>query len=340
MNCIRASGLFFLILFLLIGCGKKIPCFPPEHYAPEPDAPYTVEDVRIPTPEGHTLAGTLTLPGTAPPPYPAVLLITGSIPQERDHLQDARKPLSLYRPFRQISDVITRKGIAVLRMDDQGTGCSEGRPLVEVTIQERADDSRAGIQYLRGRKEIDAGRMGLLGLSEGANIAPMIAASDPNIRSIVMMAPTATNGYKIIEYQRRLKINERTDLPDIEKERALQKSMNGLDHALARGEGSPWFRSFLKYMPLPTAKKVTCPALILHGDKDAHIPVDHSELLAKVMQASGNEDVTLVIFQNHNHLFLEDPNGNISGYAELLRHSNQVPDDVLMTIANWLQNHL
>jgi dipeptidyl aminopeptidase/acylaminoacyl peptidase len=340
MQYIKIFASYFLIIFLITGCGKKIPCYPPEHYAPEPDAPYTAEDVHIPTTEGHTLAGTLTLPGTAPPPYPAVLLITGSSPQGRDHLQDDRKPLGLYRPFRQISDVITRKGIAVLRMDDQGTGCSEGRPLVEVTIQKRADDSRAGIQYLRGRKEIDAGQIGLLGLSEGANIAPMIAASDPNIGAIVMMAPTATNGYKIIEYQCRLKINERTDLTDVEKQRALQKSMNGLDHTLARGEGSPWLRSFLEYMPLPTAQKVTCPALILHGDKDAHIPVDHSMLLAKVMQASGNEDVTLVIFQNHNHLFLEDPNGNISGYADLLRHTNQVPDDVLTTIADWLQSHL
>jgi hypothetical protein len=67
MNCSRASGLFFLLLFLLIGCGKKINCFPHEHYAPEPDAPYTAEDVRIPTPEVHILAGTLTLPGSAIP---------------------------------------------------------------------------------------------------------------------------------------------------------------------------------------------------------------------------------------------------------------------------------
>jgi len=239
----------FLILFLVTGCGKKIPCFPPEHYAPEPGAPYTAEEVRIPTAKGHTLAGTLTLPFTGKPPYSAVLLITGSSPQERDHLQDDREPVSLYRPFRQISDAISRQGIAVLRMDDQGSGCSEGRPLEEVIIQERADDSRAGIQYLRGRKEIHSSRIGLLGLSEGANIGPMIAASDPTIRGIVMMAPTATNGYKIIEYQRRLKINERMDLSDIEKEREIEKSMRGLKQALARGEGSPWFRSFLDYMP-------------------------------------------------------------------------------------------
>jgi dienelactone hydrolase len=331
-----------LILFFVFasGCAKKVPCYPPEHYAPDPSAPYTAEEVRIPTPKGYNLAGTLTLPVMGTPPFPAVLLITGSSPQERNHLQDRRAPVSHYRPFRQIADAITRKGIAVLRMDDQGTGCSEGDQLENVTIQERADDSRASIAYLRRRKEIDGNRIGLLGLSEGANIGPMIAASDRSIRAVVMMAPTASNGYKIIKYQRRLKIDERSDLTEAQKKSALEKSMRGLDQALARGEGSPWFRSFLAYMPLPTAKNVSCPALILHGDKDAHIPVEHSQLLEKVMRSSGNDDVTLIIFKNHNHLFLEDPNGNISGYVDLLQHTNQLSENVLSTITDWLSFHL
>jgi hypothetical protein len=274
------------------------------------------------------------------PPYPVVLLITGSSPQERDHLQDRRAPVCYYRPFRQIADAISRKGIAVLRMDDQGTGCSEGDPLENVTIQKRADDSRAGIAFLRRRNEIDGSRIGLLGLSEGANIGPMIAASDPSIKAVVMMAPTASNGHKIIEYQRRLMIDERSDLTEAQKKRALEKSMRGLDDALARGEGGPWFRSFLAYMPLPTAKKVSCPVLILHGDKDAHIPVDHSVLLEKVMRINGNDDATLIIFKNHNHLFLEDPDGNISGYAELLQHTNQLSEMVLSTISDWLSLYL
>ena len=248
-----ASKKVFIVFILLFafasGCAKQVPCYPPEHYAPDPGAPYTAEEVRILTPKGYNLAGTLTLPTMGAPPYPAVLLITGSHPQDRDHLQNRQSPVSYYRPFRQIADAITRKGIGVLRMDDQGTGCSEGDQLENVTIQERADDSHAGIAYLRRRKEIDGNRIGLLGLSEGANIGPMIAASEPSIRAVVMMAPTASNGYKIEEYQRRLMIDERSDLTDDEKERALEKSMRGLDDALNRGEGGPWFRSYLAYMP-------------------------------------------------------------------------------------------
>lgn len=339
-----ASKKVFIVFILLFafasGCAKQVPCYPPEHYAPDPGAPYTAEEVRILTPKGYNLAGTLTLPTMGAPPYPAVLLITGSHPQDRDHLQNRRSPVSYYRPFRQIADAITRKGIAALRMDDQGAGCSEGDQLENVAIQERADDSHAGIAYLRRRKEIDGNRIGLLGLSEGANIGPMIAASDPSIRAVVMMAPTASNGYKIEEYQRRLVIDERSDLTDDEKERALEKSMRGLDDALNRGEGGPWFRSYLAYMPLPTAKKVACPALILHGDKDAHIPVEHSQLLEKAMRSSGNNDVSLIIAKNHNHLFLEDPKGNISGYADLLQHTNQLSENVLSTITDWLSFHL
>jgi uncharacterized protein len=328
-----------LFLVTNIGC-TNIPCNPPDYYAPEFDAPYAAEEIRVPTSKGHVLAGTLTLPSDSAPPYPAVVMITGSSPQNRDHMQSNKEPVCYYNPFRQIADAISRKGIAVLRMDDQGTGCSEGGPLENVTIQERADDSRAGIEYLRSRKEIDKGRIGLLGLSEGGNIGPMIAASDPSIRAVVMMAGSATNGFEIIEYQRRIKIYERSESTNAEKERELAKSMEGLNKALSRGEGSRWFRSFLNYMPLPAAQKVSCPVLILHGDKDAHVPVDHAHLLAKAMRLSENNDVTVKIFINHNHLFLEDPDGRISGYSTMLWHTNRLSENVLKTITEWLSKYL
>lgn len=331
--------LFCFFLVASIGC-YKVPCYPPDYYAPEPSAPYTAEEVRIPTLRGYILAGTLTLPSFVKPPYPAVLLITGSGLNDRDHIGTRQKPISDYKPFRQIADAMSRNGIAVLRMDDQGVGCSEGGPLENVTIQERADDSRTGIEYLRIREEIDRNRIGLLGLSEGGNIGPMIAASDPSVYALVIMAGSATNGIKIREYQNRLKIDERSDLTDVEKERELSKSMKGLRQALSRGEGSPWVRSFFYYMPLPTAKKVSCPVLILHGDKDANVPVDHAHHLANAMRISGNTDVTVKIFTNHNHLFLEDPVGNISGYKNLLRHTNKLPNDVLNTIVEWFQKRL
>jgi dipeptidyl aminopeptidase/acylaminoacyl peptidase len=93
-------------------------------------------------------------------------------------------------------------------------------------------------------------------------------------------------------------------------------------------------------MPLPTAKKVTCPVLILHGDKDAHVPVEHAHYLAQAMRSSGNPDVTVRIFKDINHIFLPDTDGRKSGYFKLLRSGAKVPDKVLNAISGWLVERL
>jgi dipeptidyl aminopeptidase/acylaminoacyl peptidase len=116
--------------------------------------------------------------------------------------------------------------------------------------------------------------------------------------------------------------------------------MEGLNQALFRGEGSRWLKSFLSYMPLTAAQNVSCPVLILHGDKDAYVPVDHAHLLAKVMRINGNNDVTVKIFTNYNHLFLEDPDSRICIYKDLLPHTNKLSENVLNTISEWLSKRL
>jgi dipeptidyl aminopeptidase/acylaminoacyl peptidase len=282
----------------------------------------------------------LTLPANSTPPYSAVVLITGSSKQDRDHVGSPEEPVSRYKPFRQIADALSRRNIAVLRMDDQGVGCSGGRQLEDVTIEERADDTLAGVAFLRGRPDINPDRIGLLGLSEGGNIGPMIAASDSSIQALVIMAGSATNGLKIREYQVRGRLADRTDLSEAQKEKALQDYMAGVRSAVARGEGTRHVRSFFDYMPLPTAGEVTCPTLIIHCERDANVPVDHAHLLAKAMAAAGNRDVEVKIFKDHNHLFLPDADGRISGYAELLEHTNRLPDSILETISGFLTNQL
>jgi hypothetical protein len=119
-----------LVCVLAGGCGDAIPCYPPSHFAPPADAPYAAEEARIATNTGHVLAGTLTLPTRGEPPFPAVVLATGSSAQNRDHMGSNRDPIRRYRPFRQIADALSRRGIAVLRLDDRGTGCSGGGPLI------------------------------------------------------------------------------------------------------------------------------------------------------------------------------------------------------------------
>jgi len=315
----RHSALM-LILVLCIDC-SGIPCYPPEYYAPEEGAPYVAEEVNVSTQAGHVLAGTLTIPKDVNQPLPGVILITGSKPMNRD-FTPAFVP-EHYRPFRQIADALSRRGIAVLRMDDRGCGCSGGGPLESATTAERADDIRAGISYLKDREEINDSRIGLIGWSEGGIIAPMIAVTDSSIIAIVLMAGTATKGDVILDFQ---------------DGRGWRGSVEYL---------SEWLQFFIEYDPLPTAEMVRCPALILHGDQDKHVPVEHANIIAEAIRRGGNQDITVHIFPGHDHIFIHGGIGRLVEEAKKKKKEkkslNEIPPispDVLGVISDWIVTKL
>ena len=167
--------------------------------APEPTPDpaslgYEVEEVAFPGgSEGVELAGTLTLP-PSPGPHPAVVLMSGSGAQDRD---ESLRPVSAIKPFALIADALTSAGVAVLRYDDRGVGGSSG-DYESATVQELASDGRAAIDYLLERPDIDAGRIGILGHSEGGLYAAMLAARNPDIAFVVGMAAPATDGVSLI----------------------------------------------------------------------------------------------------------------------------------------------
>ena len=103
---ISATVFALIVCVLILQACSKIPCYPASHFNPPANANYTAEEVRLKTPAGHMLAGTLTLPSDRPPPHPAVVLITGSSPQNRDMMGHWAWPASAYRPFRQIADAL------------------------------------------------------------------------------------------------------------------------------------------------------------------------------------------------------------------------------------------
>lgn len=161
---------------------------------PEPPFPYQVEDVRYPNPEADIhLAGTLTVPD-GDGPFPAVALITGSGAQNRD------LELMGHRPFLVLADHLTRRGIAVLRSDDRGVGDSEG-DFGRATSRDFAGDAAAAVAYLRERPEVDRASVGLVGLSEGGLIAPMVATEWGGVAFIVLLAGPGLTGEEILYLQ-------------------------------------------------------------------------------------------------------------------------------------------
>ena len=161
---------------------------------PKPPFPYRADEVSYRNdPAGISIAGTLTVPQGAGP-FPAVLLISGSGPQDRDSTLMGHKKFLLW------ADTLTRQGMAVLRVDDRGVG-GTGRGATPSTTLDFAGDVRAGLTFLASRPEIDTKRLGLLGHSEGANIAAIVAGGNPRVRFIVMLAGTGTRGDEVLLQQ-------------------------------------------------------------------------------------------------------------------------------------------
>jgi hypothetical protein len=263
-----------------------------------------------------------------------VVTITGSGTEERD---ESIPGVNGYRPFRQIADTLGRRGIAVLRLDDRGAGGSDMGPSGAngPTSADFADDIRAGLAYLRTRKDIDGSRLALVGHSEGGMIAPMVAATDPKLKAIVLMAGPAHTGRAILQYQNEYAIDSMLHLTGTKRDSALRDVGTKLDSA---AKAMPWIRFFLDYDPIATAKRVKQPVLILQGATDRQVTPEQGPQLAAAFRAADNRDVTLKIFPSTDHHFLADPAGNPSGYASL--PSKNVRVDVLGTIADWLSARL
>ena len=302
-------------------------------YAAPAGAPYTAEDVKVRTTAGLTLAGTLTLPtGRRGARVPAVVLITGSGPEDRDEAS----PLlpDGYRPFREIADTLSRRGIAVLRLDDRGVGGSDAGPVM-ATSSDFADDVRAALAWLRARPEIDPARLGLVGHSEGAIIAPMVAATDARLRGIVLIAGTASRGRTIVDMQLRRMFESDTTMPRARRDSLLALALRQADSAYA---APGWMRWFADHDPLPTARRVRVPTLILQGETDRQVPSREATMLAGAMRTAGNRRVILRTFPRMNHLMLDDPGGDVRGYGALT--DLHVRRDLRGALADWLARTL
>jgi dienelactone hydrolase len=299
-------------------------------YSAPAGAPYTAEDVLVRTPAGLRLAGTLTLPAPRRGRVPAVVTITGSGPEDRDEQSVA---LPRYRPFRQIADTLSRRGIAVLRLDDRGVGESDAGPPT-VTSEDFAHDIRAAIAYLRARPEIDTTRIVLLGHSEGGVIAPMVAEADPTVRALVLMAAPASPGRAIVRSQQHYLVDTVAKLTGARRDSILAQYERATDSISA---SVPWMRWFLEHDPSETARRVRAPVLILQGDADHQVPSSEAEKLASAFRAGGNRRVTVRLFPGTNHLFVTDTIGGFS-YEKL--PSLDVRPDVLGAIVDWLRDTL
>lgn len=332
---------------------------------PKPPYPYTVRDVSVPHPDGHMLAGTLTMP-KGPGPFTAAVLITGSGPQDRD------ETIFAHKPFLVIADYLTRHGIAVLRCDDRGVGKSSGT-FENATTEDLATDALAEYQFLATVDGVDPHRVGLIGHSEGGVIAPIVANMTEDVAFIVLLAGTGVPGDELLLVQAELMARAMGAAEPMlastraQQERVFELVRGGADEAelqqelrpvveaqlsMAGLEGdaleqavdaqmqqvvSPWMRYFITYDPRPALSRVKCPVLALNGTLD--LQVFHDQNLPEIEKAvtSGGGDITIKRYEGLNHLFQPAKTGSIGEYGTI---ETTFDEAVLRDIVAWIQERV
>lgn len=328
--------------------------------------PYAEEEVTYDSAPGVKLAATLTLP-PGRGPFPAVVLITGSGPQDRD------EALAGHRPFYVLADALTRRGIAVLRADDRGVGKSTGDTLG--TSEDFARDALAGVRYLLQRPRIDAGRIGLLGHSEGGLIAPLavtsrMADADKVAFLVLLAGPGVPLGEILVEQQRlilgsqgvtadaiasatafqqRMIQTVRSEPDNVKAAAALQKAieeyaatlpevrrarLSAQSQAQIARMTAPWMRWILAYDPAAALAQVRVPVLALFGARDLQVPPAQNRAPVETALArTGIAGSQVQELPGLNHLFQAAATGSPSEYGQIEETMNPA---ALEWIGNWV----
>jgi uncharacterized protein len=335
---------------------------------PAAPLPYRAEQVTFDNPKANSvkLAGTLTLP-EGKGPFPAVVLMSGSGPQDRD------EALMGHKPFLVLADHLTRAGIAVLRYDDRGVGESTGKFAI-ATHFEFASDGNAAFNYLKSRPEVDGKRIGLLGHSEGSVYAPYIAKDSPDVAFVVLFAGVGVPTRELLERQgmdilksmgidytptpAEIAINDaiyariaqkKVDAETVAFVRARMREAVALApekvrQALGLNEQavdarvqvimSPWFMELASYDATKELRNIHCPVLALFGGKDMQVAAQpNSDAMKAAFAAAGNRAVTLRTFPGLNHLFQHATTGALTEYSAI---EETLSPEVMDTTAQWI----
>ena len=307
------------------------------------------------------LAGTIDTPrGTGP--FPTVIFVTGSGPQDRD------EAILGHRPFLVIADYLARHGIASLRYDDRGTARSTG-DFASSTTADFALDAEAAVRFVKGIPQL-ASTIGILGHSEGGLIGPMVATRTRDVSFLVVLAGPGVSGDSLSLLQmiaqgaatgaptdrleavrvnrilfaavrnardsadavRRIaaaKANILAPLPPDKRASASRAADQSAERLV-----SPWMRFFLKYDTRSALRQIRIPVLALDGSLDTQVPA--KEDLAGIdaaLKAAGNHDYRVVELPGLNHLFQTAKTGLSSEYASI---EETIAPQVLGLIASWI----
>jgi len=332
---------------------------------------YTADSTVVYTSQDSIrLAATLTMPDDTAGGVTAVVLMSGTGPQDRDCTMAGHKL------FLELADYLSSRGIAVLRTDDRGVGGSTGS-YDAATTADFAADALAAVAYLKTVPGVDSRRIGLLGHSEGGASISIAASQSADVAFIISLAGLMTDGLSSVIRQNKDIV---AALPISDEDKARYDNINGLmfrtvyDHAdcdtlsqllwqtynawkakddetfkqrhpgeydhfrfgiymYAQTAASPWYRFFIRYNPEEYLRRVHVPVLAINGDKD--IMVNCEQNLGNVRRyLRHNPDVTTHVLHGVNHLLLPCQRGTQDEYYSITEPTSP---EVFQTVYEWIR---
>jgi pimeloyl-ACP methyl ester carboxylesterase len=331
---------------------------------PRPPLPYRTQDVTFESRPGVQLAGTLSVPQGAGP-FPAVVLVPGSGPEDRDESSLG------HRPFLVLADYLARHGIASLRFDDRGVGKSTGA-FAGATSADLANDAEAALHYLARNPAVVPGHVGIVGHSEGGMIGAMIAARSNDVAFLILLAAPglpgdsvamlqkhavfANNGLDPVDMARAMRFTRQVyDLAKSNEDSASatakiqsivrdyiaslppDEQANAANDRLAESASAvtgAWFRYLLRYDPRTALRRVHVPVLAIDGTLDNQVTArENLAAIDDALKVAGNPDYRVLVVPKLNHSLQTAVTGSPTEAAAL---DETISPSLLDLVTSWI----
>jgi hypothetical protein len=292
---------------------------------------------------GFAIAATVSKPDIGGKPAPAVILVSGSGPTDRDETV-AGIPV-----FGQLANALADAGFLVVRYDKRGVGQSGGRAEA-AALDDFTEDLRAVVKFAADRKDVDRKRIALMGYGDGGAVAMLTASKDSRVSALVLAGATGVTGAELNLAQLGHQL-DRANRPDAEKQHALDlqrkvqsavltgSGWDGVQPAVRQQADTPWFQSFLAFDPAKVIPSIDQPILIVQGDLDTVVaPANADKLEGLANSRKRARPAELVHVPGVNHLLVPATTGETDEYEKLTdKHISPAVPEAIVT---WLRKTL